>query len=450
MMRVVALAAAVLALLGQAPLRLKPGDTVAITSPYGGDFKIMPDGAIYGRGFGRLTLAGKTWDEAQTAVRQALRPYVRPSEVDLVVKDLRRDVVYLVGMNGGHGPIDLAPNLTLRGLLASATLDANADQVEVQLFREGKVLKHCNVATLLSGGEPDLALSADDVVNLAPVPFVRVWVTGFVARSGQIRLQEGSDVYQAIAEAGGFRWPDMSADASIEREGRVVIRRGPDSIELPLREDQKAKPTVVEAGDTISVLAPEERRITVAGEIAKPGEVVMRGEHSLTGAIAMAGGCGPEGTLATVLVMRQGELYQVDASAPTQPPFSLESGDLVYIQRNQRAFLVLGETTRPGRILMKDDKKYRLTDALAEAGGLSSRGSLRRIYVSHPGPDGKMIVKQFNLDEFLKDGKAAANPDISAGDCILVGQPKGVTLSNVAQFMSGAVLLESLIGGIRR
>src|SRR5688572_30043862 len=120
-MRVIALASAVIALamsLGSEPIKLRVGDSVSITSPYGGDFKILPDGAIYGRGFGRLVLEGKTWEEAQAATRKALAKYVRPEEVNLTLKDLRRDVVYLVGMNGGRGPVELSPKLSLRQLLA--------------------------------------------------------------------------------------------------------------------------------------------------------------------------------------------------------------------------------------------------------------------------------------------------------------------------------------------
>jgi hypothetical protein len=94
---------------------------------------------------------------------------------------------------------------------------------------------------------------------------------------------------------------------------------------------------------------------------------------------------------------------------------------------------------------MKDSKSYHLSDALAEAGGLSGKGSFRRVFVAHPGPDGKMLVTQYNLDEFLKDGKGEANPEIVAGDCILFGQPKGITIGSVSQFMSGALLFESLV-----
>ncbi|HWA84407.1 MAG TPA: SLBB domain-containing protein, partial [Fimbriimonadaceae bacterium] len=428
------------------PLRLKIGDTVEVTSAYGGVFPIMPDGAIYGRGFGRIVLSGLTWEQAQTTMRKALHRFVRDDEVNLSIKDIRRDVVYLVGMNGGKGPVDLAPNLTLRQLLSGAPLDENADQEEVQVFRKGAKVCDYNVANLLSGdpSTTDQVLVPDDVVTLQPVPFVRVWLTGFIDKTGQLKVPAGTDVYRAIAQAGGIKWPDLEADTSLQQLGKIVVRRGPDSFDFPVRPDMKAKPFMVEAGDTITVIAPEERRITMAGEIDKPGEIVMRGEHSLTGAIAMAGGCGPEGTLANVLILRKGELYQIDATPPPGskelPKFEVEAGDLVYVQRNIRAFVVLGEVSKPGRVFMKDGKTYRLSDALGEAGGLSERGTLRRVFISHPDASGKIVVTQYNLDEYLKDGTLASNPQILPGECILFGQPKGFTIASAAQVLSNALL----------
>jgi protein involved in polysaccharide export with SLBB domain len=179
----------------------------------------------------------------------------------------------------------------------------------------------------------------------------------------------------------------------------------------------------------------------------------MRGDHSLLAALTQIGGANPNGTLTNVLVLRNGDLFKIDASGPvggkTLTPFSLESGDLVYVQRNERTYLVLGDVAKPGKVLMKDGRTYRLSDVLADADGLSGRGSFRRITIARPDSTGKIKVEQYNLDEFLKDGKLASNPEILAGDCILFGEPKGMTFGNVTQALSGAILLQS-VNGARR
>ena len=44
-----------------------------------------------------------------------------------------------------------------------------------------------------------------------------------------------------------------------------------------------------------------------------------------------------------------------------------------------------------------------------------------------------MEITQFNLDEFLKDGKLESNPAIQPGDCLLFGQPKGFTFASASR-----------------
>ena len=454
-MRVLALIPAILTMAfastqGREPLRLKRGDSVIVTSEYGGEFRIMTDGAIYGRGFGRLVLEGLTWSEAETALQKSLHKFVKEDEVHLTFKDLHRDVVYLVGTSGGRGATDLQPDMRLRQLLASAPIDENADLVQVQLFRDGKKICEDNVAELLAGTKnaTDPSLQADDVVTLTPATFFRVWVTGLVEKPGLLRLPAGTDPYKAVAQSGGIKSGDLASDRTLQDEATIVVRRGPNTFELPYRPDAKTTPMALEAGDTVTVLMPQAIRLTVSGEVNHPGEVIMRGEHSLIGAVAMASGVNSNGTLAHVLVLRRGELFNIDASGlagdKKLTQFSVEANDLVYIQRNERTFLVLGDVAKPGRITMLDGKTYRLSDALAEVSGLNNRGTLRRAALARPDATGKVVVEQFNLDAFLKDGDKAHNPEIKPGDCIFFGEPKGITLGSISQALSGAILFETI------
>lgn len=428
-------------------LRLKVGDSVTITGPYGGDFVIQQDGAIYGRGFGRLVLEGKTWSEGQSVARKALKPYVLETEVFLTIKQVRQEVVYLVGASG-RGPVELTPNLSLRQLLASAQVDKDADLMEAQVFRGSTRIRTVNVGDFLASTEADEQLQPNDVITLSPTAFVRVWVTGLVAKSGQLKLPAGTDAYKAIAEAGGFH----AAESGMQQdETKIVVRRGPETIELPAKQNAGSKPIVLEAGDTVVVTTPEIKRITVAGEVERPGEVVVRGDSSLMGVIALAGGPTDEGTLTNVMVLRQGELYNFDvtASISNEPAaaFTVQAGDLLVVQKNQDAFQVLGEVGKPGKFLMANDRTYRLSDALALAGGLSPKGTLRRVFLSRAGANGKVVVTQYNLDEYLKDGRIESNPKLQPGDCVLFTTPKGVTIGVASQLLSGALLFDSLAGG---
>ena len=436
------------------PLRLKRGDTIAVTSEYGGEFRIMPDGAIYGRGFGRLVLEGKTWEESESALKKALHKFVKDDEVHVLLKDIRREVVYLVG-SSGHGTSELQPDMRLRQMIASATLDENADQVQLQVFRDGKKVCDTLASDLLKGdsNSSDILLKADDVITMTPVAFVRIWVTGLVGHTGQMKLPAGTDVYKALAAAGGIRSGDIETDRALQDEVHIYVRRGPETIEVPVRQDMSKPALNLESGDTLSVIPPETMRVTIGGEINKPGEFMLRGDRSLVGALTQAGGATPVGTLTNVLILRKGELYRIDASGPITnkpfPNFNLESGDLVYVQRNERTFMVMGEVAKPGKIRMRDGRTYHLADAIADSEGLSGRGTLRRISLARPDASGKMQITKYNLDEYFKDGNQAANPEIFEGDCLLVGEPKGITFGNTMQALSGAILFENISRGGR-
>jgi protein involved in polysaccharide export with SLBB domain len=424
------------------PLRLKPGDTVTVTTPYGGDLTVQPDGAVYGRGY-RVVLEGRTLLEAQGLLRNAMREFVPPHDVFVTVRDLKSDVVYVVGLGGGRGPVPLAPDMTLRQLLASSDLGPDADRVEVQLFRNGQKSVGGRASEVLLG-RLDQRLAPNDVVALSPAPFVRVWVLGQVLQPGETKLPLGTDVYRAIASAGGFRSNGAEWDTTQADDVRVTVRRGPQVFDFPLRPTGGPE-FVLEPGDTVSVMAMEATRVTVLGEVASPGEFVLRGSQGALAAIAAAGGPNEEGTLAAVSVLRKGELYRIDATDPGRREFELRSGDLVYVGRNERAFTVLGQVQKPGKYLFKDGERLRVTDALAAAGGLASKGTFRRVCLARAGADGKVTVTEFHLDDFLKFGKQEANPEVLPGDTLLFGQPKGVTLSGAMQVISGGILLDSLI-----
>jgi protein involved in polysaccharide export with SLBB domain len=427
--------------IGQQPaerpaLRLKPGDTVTVTTPYGGDFTIQSDGAVYGRGF-RAVLEGKTIEQAQLELRQAMRPFVREGEVFLTIKEIKKEVVYVVGLGGGRGPVELQPDMSLRQLLASAELGDKPDRVEATLYRDGRQVSHSVVSALLDGSSKDQSLRSNDVVTLSPAPFVRVWVMGYVARPGEVTVPAGSDAFMALAAAGGL----ATNDPVVRDTATVSLRRGPQVTTCGVREAEKSM--VLEAGDTIYVELPAAFRVSILGEVNQPGEYEMRGDKSLLSAVAMAGGPNEEGTLGTVLVFRRGEMFQVDATAASpQKTFPIESGDVVFIERNERTFYVLGEVAKGGVYPIKDGQTVRVTDALAMAGGLANRGTMRRVYLAHPGEDGKVEIKQFNLDDYLKFGDLESNPIVQPGDSLFFGQPKGVTLANIGQAVSAALLFQ--------
>jgi hypothetical protein len=114
------------------------------------------------------------------------------------------------------------------------------------------------------------------------------------------------------------------------------------------------------------------------------------------------------------------------------------------VDENSRFFFVFGTTKKNGRFLMEDGKSYHAADALAVAGGLSSPGSMRHIVLYRPNPNGKPTIKEFNLDEFLKDGNPPSNPEILPGDALLFSEPKGLTLNSLTQVINSYLFLHTV------
>ena len=443
-----------LALQGPAPLRLKVGDAIRVTiaqrvasvgSPFDGVYAVSDDGAIYGSGFGRIDVAGKPFADAERRIRIGLKPYIRPEFVYVRLEAQRGEAVFLVG--GAHpGRMPLEPGLTLRKVLPQ-TDAADWDLQEVELVRDGKRILRSSLGSVFRSQEAvlDAPLVAGDVVSVVPTESLRVWVAGDVARPGEMKMPRGATLGQVLAAAGGM------TGGRLDRDRRIRLRRGTDEKSLAYDGGQVANDVPIEAGDLITVAGPAQLKLTVTGQASQPGEYVVEEGTTLATALAKAGGPSESGSLKNIMVLRKGEAIQIDASDPLgnqdNPASRVENGDLIVIPRNERRIYVLGEVGHGGAFAMQEDRVYRLADAVSMAGGLGARGVFRRITVVRAGADGRSKPVQYNLDEYLKDGKIASNPVLQPGDAVYVGTSKGITLGTIASAVGGVILLESLGGG---
>lgn len=440
-----------LALQGPPPLRLKIGDAIRVTiaqrvaavgSPFDGVYAVSDDGAIYGSGFGRINVAGKPFGECEKMIRLGLKPYIRPEFVYVRLEAQRGEAIFLVG--GSHpGRMALEPGLTLRKVLPQ-TDAADWDLQEVELVRDGKRILRSSLGLVFRSKETilDEPLLAGDVVSVVPTESLRVWVAGEVVRPGEMKMPRGSTLGQLLASAGGM------IGGRLDRDRRIRLRRGTEEKVLGYNGGLVVNDIPIEAGDLLTVAGPAQLKLTVTGQASQPGEYIVEEGTTLATALAKAGGPAEGGSLKNVVVLRNGEPIQIDASDPIgtkgNAANKVENGDLIVIPKNERRLYVLGEVGHQGAFAMQEDREYRLADAISLAGGLSAKGILRRINVVRPGPDGRSKPVQYNLDEFLKDGKMESNPILLPGDAVYVGTSKGNVIGIVAKAIGGILLFESL------
>jgi polysaccharide export outer membrane protein len=178
------------------------------------------------------------------------------------------------------------------------------------------------------------------------------------------------------------------------------------------------------------------QRVSVIGEVQKPGVFELSGPKTLIDLLAMAGGVS-EKAGRQVYLFRQGptgrESSAIDLYAlankidGANPP--VQAGDVINVPR-AGMFFVDGAVRHPGPFSL--NRPYTLTQALASAGGVDNevaKTSNITIIRLHDSPDRETVA--VNLDDILA-GKAA-DPQIKAEDVIIV--PTSTTKYLVKRFV---------------
>jgi polysaccharide export outer membrane protein len=176
----------------------------------------------------------------------------------------------------------------------------------------------------------------------------------------------------------------------------------------------------------VEVEGYKSQSIIVSGEVRTPGKVVMTGAMTLVEALAAAGsptsaasneisvsrqkrsanGTVPDENDVDIIRVNLKDLQMGRAGRDLQ----LQDGDLVNIPKAQ-TFFITGQIRNSGALVW--DSAMTVQQAIALGGGLTDRGSSRRIKADRIMPDGK--VKEVSLQ--LED-KVQANDTIKIGNKI--------------------------------
>lgn len=448
-MRAVASAVAVLLLSlthAQTPAtKIKSGDQLGVlvqdVPNYSGEYTVSTDGTISGRGFGRILVAQKSLPEVEKTITSLMARYVKSPRVTLTLIRQRPELVYITGAKSVA--IDFIEGLDVRQLLATAQLPPETDRTEVNLFRNGNKLGTAILRDVLLGKDAlgSTRLKANDMVSVLPIESIRVWATGLVNRPGEQMLPVGTTIYQLVAAAGG-----VSGALVDDQELTILLRRGPEERTFPIIPNGE-NPTL-EPGDTITVQAPRQARVTVAGEVRNPGTFAVRSKSSVVAAIARAGGLTPLGSYLDVTVIRGEQSIPLALGEPTvtgkENPFPLQDGDVVMVRPNERFVLALGEVNSKRSVYLRESKVYRVADIIADAGGVSSRGSTVRVYLGRKMPNGNLQVIKLRFDKFLKDGDLSQNPEVKSGDVVMVDTAKPTSVELITQALTNSIYVATL------
>lgn len=445
------------------PVKLKPGDRIRVVvigfEQFDAEYDVLTDGSVTGIGFERTMAAGRTIEQFRKVITPQIGRYIRDPQVAVVMLTERLQSVFFVRIDpvgenilsaseivtNTQGAIPWEPGLTLQKLLAQVRLPNQMEFYETRIHRRDGTTRQVDVDEVLKNNRSawNGPLLPDDIVTMMPKPLLRLWVVGNVKRPGRYAVPANLDLAAVLARALGIEEQARVTGYPM----RVVVRRGPDVFEFSENNLPGRAEFAVDSGDTISVELPKLIRIVVGGEVKDPGEYFVPASTMLSEAVlGRGGGLSQTGTARGVIILRKNEVFVSDADAPKpgETGFALQDGDSIFVLRNVQEIFVLGRVRNPGRFAYPTEKPLYLTDALALAGGLDQRGTLRRVHVLTREGD-RMVAKQYNLDEFLKDGKEASNPKLKPGDSVLFGEPQGVTLQTLTQLLTTTLLLDNLI-----
>ena len=150
----------------------------------------------------------------------------------------------------------------------------------------------------------------------------------------------------------------------------------------------------------IVLAAIRSQQISVVGEVARPGRFPIDTRTSVLDALAQAGGIGPLGS-EKAFILRRGrdgvDRFEVDLkdllAAGAGQVVELRAGDTIVVPKAP-LFYIYGEVQRPNSYPLRSSMS--VIEAVSVAGGLTPRGSARRIEIKRKLKDGKS--KRFDAD----------------------------------------------------
>ncbi len=235
-------------------------------------------------------------------------------------------------------------------------------------------------------------------------------VTATPARGGEdYRLGAGD-----LLKISTFGYADLAADVRISESGNItfpligqIAAEGLSTRELETVIAERLKDGNFIRGAQVSVLIVEylSQKVSVLGQVGKPGQYFLDGTTRVLDLLAKAGGVAEDsGGDQAVLLRRNGSSQALDLDAlfrgdASQNPV-VAHGDTVNVLRAPR-FYIYGEVQKPGAYRL--ERNMTLSRAITAGGGLTARGSERRAVVKRRDTQGREHSASINSAELIKE-----------------------------------------------
>ncbi len=308
----------------------------------------------------------------------------------------------------------------------------------------GKTLSEASaaVAQALSGR----LVNPEVTITVKQPRAASVFVLGSVAKPGIYELQPGWRVIEALTAAGGLIGrPEMISGSLFRQDNRTL------PLDLPTIVKNGSLPAnlALQPGDVIS-LSERTIRVSIAGQVQKPGLCDVPLGAGVVEAVAAAGGTAPGAALSKVRVQRANgtvvpvDLFRVLVLGEAQGDTKLEPQDLIIVPQSTAKVAVLGSVNRPGYFDIEESAAPKVTDAMAMAGGPVKGAYLNQVTVVRADGD-KATRLPVDLNHILRDGKLSEDIPLRSGDIVYVPGP-GTDMDTTLKALTSASLLMRVLG----
>lgn len=210
--------------------------------------------------------------------------------------------------------------------------------------------------------------------------------------------------------------PDMATVVYVSDDGTIpvplagpvpIAGLSPSEASQRIEKALKDGKFLVDPHVTLTVMVSRSQRVSVLGQVGKPGLYPIESNTTIFDLLAMAGGALETGSEEIFLLRTDASgilqrypinLKGLDNAKNAIPEQALRGGDSILVPRAEQ-FYIYGEVSAPNKYRVEPDMT--VVQAIARAGGVTPRGSERRVDIKRL-IDGKYATVKAKLNDPVK------------------------------------------------
>ena len=375
---------------------LGPGDAVNV-DVWGASQKsfqstVSPDGTIQIEGFGPVSVAGLSVQQANARLRSQLGARYQDSQIRLTVGQTKTIMVNVMGEVNVPGTYTLSAFATVFNALYMAGGISDIGTLRsIKVYRNNRHISTVDVYDYILNGNQNgnVRLADNDVIIVGPYESL-VNITGKVKRPMFYEMKKTESVGALLNYAGGF-----TGDA-YRKSVRIVRKAGSQYSVYNVNEFDLARfPVSDEDSVSVDSILPRiSNMVEIKGAVFRPGMYQVGGDiQSVRQLVETAEGVTEEAFTPHAILHRMKsdrtlEVLSVDLQgilAGTQADIPLRNEDVLFVPSKQdmqeeKTLTIHGEVRNPG--VYKYAENETLEDFVLQAGGLTDAASIVKVDVA--------------------------------------------------------------------